>query len=73
MPPGPPKTPFERKSALEAPLGPPKNFKSARTRALRASKSVCEAAKARAKPEAPEANFGIFEMDLDGFQIHFMP
>ena len=54
----------ERKSAFEVPSGLPKNLKSARRRQLRASKSVMRAAKTRAPPEAPEAIFGIFEMDV---------
>ena len=47
----------ERKGAFEVPLGPregpsglPKNFKSARRRQLRASKSVMRAAKGRRSP-----------------------
>ena len=50
----------ERKSAFEVPSGLPKNFKSARTRQLRASKSVMRAAKTRAPPEAAECIFGEF-------------
>ena len=43
----------ERKSAFEVPSGLPKNFKSARTRQLRASKSVMRAAKGRRSPKPP--------------------
>ena len=44
----------ERKSAFEVPSGLPKNFKSARTRQLRASKSVMRAAKGRRSPKPPK-------------------
>ena len=40
-----------RKYTLEVPSGPPKNFKSARTRALRASKSACERPKRGRNPK----------------------
>ena len=43
----------ERKSAFEVPSGLPKKFKSARTRQLRASKSVMRAAKGRRSPKPP--------------------
>ena len=44
----------ERKSAFEVPSGLPKNFKSARRRQLRASKSVMRAAKGRRSPKPPK-------------------
>ena len=44
----------ERKSAFKVPSGLPKNFKSARTRQLRASKSVMRAAKGRRSPKPPK-------------------
>ena len=56
----------ERKSAFEVPSGLPKNFKSARRRQLRASKSVMRAATTRAPHEASECIFGNFEMDMVG-------
>ena len=43
-----------RKYTLEVPSGLSKNLKSARTRALRASKSAPQAAKARRRPKAPK-------------------
>ena len=43
----------DRKSALEVPSGPPKNFQSARTKALRASKSACERPRRARNPKAP--------------------
>ena len=42
-----------RKYTLEVPSGPPKNFKSARTRALRASKSACERPRRARSPKPP--------------------
>ena len=43
-----------RKYTLEVPSGPPKNFKSARTRALRASKSACERPRRARNPKPPK-------------------
>ena len=72
MPPGPPETQFERKSALEAPPRPPKNFKSARTRALRASKSVCERPRRARSPKPPRRSSVISRwMDLRMFSDVF--
>ena len=50
---------LEEQSTLKAPLGPPKNFKSARTSALRASKSVCERPRRARPPNAPR-RFSVF-------------
>ena len=52
---------FERKSALEVTPGPPKIYKWARTRQLRARKRACEWPRASGPPRTPRGNFGIFE------------
>ena len=55
----------ERKSAFEVPSGLPKNFKAARTRQLRASKSVMRAAKTRRPPSPPNDSSVISRWILD--------